>query len=111
MVAPAEDIERRLVDETQMRRSLVLAYFPQQEVFAHCEEVLHDKLAMLDPQQLRDPKTLSDLKDELTEEIPLLGKKIEGTDMAIYDLLLNIAEGKENFSPPPLSAHRDASLR
>lgn len=115
MATPEAVVEDRLA-ETQMRRGLVFAYFPYmdanqwkgmtQEGLVDFVETLHQKLAALDPIQLRDPKTLEDLKDEYTAEFPVLGKEIEGAGMSAFDLLLLIAEGHENFSPPPLSAHR-----
>lgn len=116
MVALGEDIEKRSFDEAQMRRGLVFAYFPYmyadqwkgmtQEDLVGFVETLHQRLAALGPQQLRDPKILEELKAEYRDELPVLGKEIEGAGMSAYDLLLHIAEGQENFSPPPLSAHR-----
>ncbi len=121
MGAPVEDIEGRLAAEMQMRRGLVLAYFSYmdaeqwqgmtQEDLVCCVEALHQRLAVLGPQGIRDPQILESLKTDYTVELPVLGKEIEGLGMSAYDVLLGIAGGQENFSFPPLSAHRDASLR
>lgn len=121
MVALGEDIEKRRFDETQMRRGLVFAFFPYmdpdqwngmtQEGLVGFAETLHQRLTELGPQRIRDSKKLEELKAEYVIELPVLGKEIEGLGMSAYDVLLHIAEGVENFALPPLSAHRDASLR
>lgn len=109
---------RNLADEVQKRSELVHAYFShmdasrwqgmKQDDLVGCVEALHQKLAVLGPQGMRDSKTLQDLKDEYTAELPVLGNEIDGlVGMSAYDVLLNIAKGQTNFSVPPLSVHRD----
>lgn len=118
MVLLGEDTTKRSqVDEIQSRGRLVYAYFSHMDVsrwqgmkpedLVGFEETLHQRLAVLGPQKLRDPQTLEALKAEFTEELPVLDSEIEGLGMSVYDLLLKIAEGQENFSLPPLSAHRE----
>lgn len=120
MVAPETDVEDRLA-ETQMRRGFVFAFFQHmdedkwrgvtQENLVGFVETLHQRLVKLGPQQLHDPEKLEALKAEYIDELPMLERNIEGLEMSAYDLLLKIAMGVENFPVPPLSAHRDASLR
>lgn len=116
MAIREEVAEDRLEEEAQMRRGLVFAYFPYmdaeqwrgmtQEGLVGFVETLHQRLVDIGPQQIHDPRALEALKAECMTELPVLGREIEGAGMSMYDLLLHIAEGVENFALPPLSAHR-----
>lgn len=120
MVAPSEAVERRnQPDEAQRRRDLVYAYFSYldprewqgmtQDDLVGCVETLHQRLSSFNPQKLRDPRVLEELKAEYTAELPVLGREIEGLGMSVYELLLNIAKGMENFALPPLVINRPVS--
>lgn len=106
-------------EEVQKRSELVHAYFSHldadlwqgmtQNDLVGCVEALHQRLAILGPQGMRDSEELETLQAEYMAELPVLGNKIDGLEMSAYDLLLAIARGVENFPVPPLSAHRDVS--
>lgn len=110
--------ERSKADEAKSRVKSLRDYLPKNgdllqgippEELAEFEEMLHRKLVDLEPQGIRDFGELEDFKIRCIAQKPALGKLIDDLGMSVYDLLFSIARGVENFSVPPLSAHREVS--